>query len=1277
MYAKQWLSVTMLVLTLAGPTVIVNAQGSGAGSGGSAVTAAKIFYSGRMLGYLRQDIVQDKDKQEKDKKDRKFEFSGPAQKFLDAYHAECKTPCILLGMGDNFSPEYKARLDDDNQFKSRKDPGPDYRDDNVARFLDAAGFSALVPGKEDFYFGAYRLWKIADSLNQNRRHRGVAGPFLADNLVLVPKDEKHRESSKKSFTDHVDGISTDFSGRAMPWLVRLAFKFDPSLIAVDPAHLEGHLCDASTNPDELSPQCETWPWDAESKSFVRIQNKQSPHEQRRIADRKRGAADRKRGAADLEPGWDYGFCIAGIAFRSAGGGSAPKQYCLPIHVEVPMFHVPYILKTDPQNNTEVAIFAVVDVNFRSYMPKQNAGWDVKDCKSGQLLKKSILYDPPQTYNSQEPDRKKVADWMPHRVEVDAVPPKDALEQALDAFQLDEAISTTEFEVAAAAFRDKQAVATESLSLATKSLNLNGTKFSGVTVLMAQMDYDTAEEFARHVEVPKGFALRNQGPNPAFDLVIARADIAHETRAQETVLHLAAGDARPRFVVGPPPAFDEEQQEIRVPLGSVTLTRQALSAHADFTTNTEYCGNDAASGVPQKVPPPEGCVAKGISDAWKELQKRIFVGSTLVPYEQCYRVIGNKTPDDCGGTKVAACLMKFATCAMLQDNKGFDTEAADTAFLQTRDVWDTKEITNNPAKTGDEGESKQAWRIQLAGAGTVQEILDKIFWKDDLLAHSNLSGSQLKALIKESAGYKKDENNPLWILHDTSGRGLEPAGLLKGTDPKPGTTDPSLYAHLEELSDTSLYRVAASSYISNGDTVYPEFAKPGDGGKVTFFRRDKKGVRISVLVCEALAQGATPPGSQLYHCGEAPDRVRQPQVDETYYAVTEEETQRIAGLIHDNRKPDGNWEYVAAQLHELAVGHDRSPEAQAAIPRGATEKVLQSYPYLDVNLINLSVAGNLNTALATRAETANFTGVLNSDIPQPTKSEFSWLTSLRILDRRAHGKWDVGGSIDEKFDKSVQGSLTKASSPNWSANNGTVGPIVQYSISDPRRGPRHLLSFHPFDYTRQITNTSLTLTGMPGSASFTFSQRPSHGEQFKGGFRYESGDSYFEVGGLYVRNSDVLSQVSNLPGGNVCNLSDTTSLAACVGKLTLTAGQVPVLHYNTFDQAGIYWDSKFNLDVIQGKWGYQFTSKGNYNPKSDQISALTRLDTTVSNGLKFQLIGNLSVVPSVELRFFETERTYDFLKRINTKVALTYTFHKESRVNLWDAMHNKLASAPAP
>jgi hypothetical protein len=1217
-------TVTLVIgVALVLPAVVFG-QASNPASGSPAVTSATIFYSGRMMGYLRQDKANDPDS-------RTF----PAKIFLDKYGAECTTrPCVLLGMGDNFAPKYEARINKDGNFKSRDGSDASYDKDDVAAFLYNAKFNALVPGKEDFYFGAYRLWKIAGSMHENNIAASQGGPFVADNLVLRPVDEKDREqwldptgrkpgNHVKKFTAHAAWVSSSFTGKAMPWLSKLTFTFDPPLKAEQVGSLQGKRCIGEKNPDDINPasdDCVAW------KAAPKIDRKH-PDVVQEVSFLRDVLVD-KRSVDELERGRDYGFCITDPRH------SVEPQYCLPIHVETPMFSSAYVQTDDGK----VAIFAVVDTAIRSYIPKQNAGWDVLDPNAPNKVLKNSIRDPSEH-----------TDWIPHRVEIAALPPQDALQQAMDAFVFDH----------------------------------HHQDFKGITVLMAQMDMDQADELARHMKAPDGMKLGDgAAPNSedmAFDLVIAKADFSHQTREQTISVTASPTETRYRFVAVPPPAWTDDGT-FQLPLGSAEITRGGPIGTAKYCIPALHSTSCAGPIDGKRISALQELNTRNTQFGLDELQRRLAQGiaSTSKTYAGCYKVMGDSKLGYCS-KNLSSCLMKFATCAMLQDNGTFDTEGSDVALLQPRDIWVPK---------------ADASQTELVEAETVQGVLDRIFWKDDLLSHANLSGSQLKALIKESTKFEDEEKNPLWILRDTTGRKLSDVGLLKGTEPKPGSKDSPYYAHLEELSDSSLYRVAASSFISNGDTGYVEFASPAQG-KVELFRNNsakdpakahpgKVGVRISVLVCEALKQGVEPNYEPLYHCGEPDigDRKSTPflVVDEASYAISSAETKQLGGLVvPDNREQDNHREYLEAQAKELTFGRDPfAKDSLTGQTRNQSEKDIQSYPYLDVNLQKMAIGGSLNTALASKAQTANLGGVLQSDIPQPTKGEVSWITQLRVLDRR--GGWDIGPTLDAEFDKSMQARLAGPSSATFSADNVTLGPLLlQFSMSDPRKQPRRLLTFHLWDLQSQITDTNIALSGKANSASYILDVRRNYGYQPKWGYRYESGESYFEAGGIYVKNYRVLSEIAGLPPGySDCILTATQSLAGCVSQIEFPAGfPAPILHYSNFQQGGIYWDGKLHIDVWKGKWTYEFTSKGTWNFAGDTVSALTRFDTRVGNSLNFPLFGNFSFAPMAEWRFFETQGTQDYIKRLNTMVQLNYNFHKDSRVKLWDAMKYKPSSATAP
>jgi hypothetical protein len=83
---------------------------------------------------------------------------------------------ILLGMGDNFAPDLPSnQYDPRNIVALRLSPHPMNR---VIRFMNQAGYDAVVPGKEDFAFGIEFLRAIAE---QN------SVPLIANNLTVQSK----------------------------------------------------------------------------------------------------------------------------------------------------------------------------------------------------------------------------------------------------------------------------------------------------------------------------------------------------------------------------------------------------------------------------------------------------------------------------------------------------------------------------------------------------------------------------------------------------------------------------------------------------------------------------------------------------------------------------------------------------------------------------------------------------------------------------------------------------------------------------------------------------------------------------------------------------------------------------------------------------------------------------------------------------------------------------------------------------------------------------------
>lgn len=173
------MSVSNFLSVVLSLSFVAVSQGQQAGQSGQQQGQAKetleVLYTSRLLGYLTSDdkappppntggpptCFSDKGADPSGLPSRK----SVTQCFLDSLAmAKARYPnALLIGMGDNLAPKYEAR------FLLNGEPKPrtktlDLANDNVVKILQL--YNAIVPGKEDFYFGAGRLKETASVLPQ-------------------------------------------------------------------------------------------------------------------------------------------------------------------------------------------------------------------------------------------------------------------------------------------------------------------------------------------------------------------------------------------------------------------------------------------------------------------------------------------------------------------------------------------------------------------------------------------------------------------------------------------------------------------------------------------------------------------------------------------------------------------------------------------------------------------------------------------------------------------------------------------------------------------------------------------------------------------------------------------------------------------------------------------------------------------------------------------------------------------------------------------------------
>jgi hypothetical protein len=131
-------------------------------------TNPAVAYTGKTYGYLRNDVDDHPE-------------GILATDFVERYRdIKNKYPqAILVGMGDNFAPDYRARyfrngaVDEPVQ---RVNSGPPFSPavEFFNNFDNGTGYDAMVPGQLDFYFGAEFLRRVGNGYL----------PMLAANLVI-------------------------------------------------------------------------------------------------------------------------------------------------------------------------------------------------------------------------------------------------------------------------------------------------------------------------------------------------------------------------------------------------------------------------------------------------------------------------------------------------------------------------------------------------------------------------------------------------------------------------------------------------------------------------------------------------------------------------------------------------------------------------------------------------------------------------------------------------------------------------------------------------------------------------------------------------------------------------------------------------------------------------------------------------------------------------------------------------------------------------------------
>lgn len=1252
----------------------------------AAVARATILYTGRLFGYMRGTGTADQNQCPTDgapmidMREVDWWHSDKLNKDFGAKLMPCrlqrekeKRGAVLVGMGDNFAPAYLARFTPQGTRISHSTDVNTISDDSVALFLYRAGYDALVPGKEDFYFGAYHLMQLSRVLQKDGH-----GIMLGANLFLQQTAEKTfeakpEERSRLAYVSKRTGITPQFSAEATPWLVSLKFDLDPRKVNMPNG---GELCPAElTQPDRIHPNgagCTPWKvWRKTDQGWVpgSIPNNQARYSPKQTFQFLRGLNEGNEEGDFISPG-NYGFCLLG-ASATAPSGTNPKKlskrdqrqseepYCQQIQIREPMFchggacdlnswpssgnpsvkkYQPYLL-LNPGTQNEVAVFGVVDENLRSYIARENASWEPR---SGTVYKRC-------------------ATGKKCRTEIHVIAPDAALQQVLEHFSLAHA------------------------------------SFRGIRILLAQMTKATADELAAHIEDPitdpdsaigpaiSVIVVKEAQHARAFDAAFARADAAHAT--PNAFLQVRNARKRRPAVFVPRPIFDDERQ---MTIDSLNI----LQIHREDKEQIESFCNRLVDDVDETecrglLPPADNVATEAEKDEVSKARQR--QAQDLMPYVTT--VVSHPVPPQptipaqkviC---KEPTDPVREALCDILRrydqqwnhnldaiyDSKWFEKTFQHFTLGALLDYSET--VNSSPMPTPSSKAAKQdavsichadvallqvrdfyfpTTENSAVSIASLQEVVDRILWKDDLLTETNLSGAQIEKLLDQSDKFEKEEKDASDILPDTLNRSISKAGLV--VVKKQSTAEQDRYfGHADDFDDAAIYRVATTNHLARGETGYPDAAKPAVGKQQVF--QNNRAVPISVLVCEALLQWADGSEQQLFQCRSQ---------------INQNSDYRVSGpnqILNEPPHPvKSDWSKIG-----VAVTNTFVPPADPYRDTGG-EKKLESYPIWDINLDNVSGGYTLSAPVITMQNLKNFSGITNSDVSQPASSKLDIDQHLLIL-RRFRLPIDAGIEDLFQYTRQRQDSLTSPTTTSWPRDNFVIGPVLQLRglrLNGNKYRPHFLYVFRPFQFAIQPSETTFTLSGA-NSTSALIHQARAYSFSPKLGVRLERDDnSYFETGVESQHNRNVLSTLVLNPGSGLapCRLSAAQSLASCAKGVTLRPNTPPQPQYSRFVQHGMYWDAKLKLSFTT-KLSYQTDTRGDLfanRPFGRENSALPRYDVIWGHSLIVPLIGNFSLEPRFEWVFYENKILGNNLTRRNFTMKLTYSFKHDSRVPIWNTMN---------
>jgi len=1230
-----------------------------------------IDFTGRLMGYFR---VPDKQPFKVDANNSADwpcpalpanDASPEAKIFLEQY-PEGKTvvgdsqgsnsklkPDVLVGMGDNFSPNYFSRAFFDADLASQNNKvKPKYQGklvekdfwdwdatqhewlsydanrigndndakhrraldlliargketvgtDNVACFLARAHYAAVVPGPHDFYFGAERLRELARFMATVNQKDYQPVQMLAANLAIqtswaddhkpLPDQMKH----KLNFLTRYIGVDANHNVQIQSFTENGSVY--PWMRSVK-IQIEPPRADLSwgTDADFAPVLCQAQdgdPDDFVGHCSVKLSAKAATSEKTSETVPYELPKD-----TVLEPGKNYAFCFPHLP----GNGSDKRMYCSRFAVLKPFFQTP----AGGDGNSTLGSCSQI----------------------GALVSHGATYNDPLPY--------KVIDPPAHGKTVVIFGVVDpALRTRIGGLNFawrnvksgkggeDGLISDDHYKTEVLATDPAKAL--EQLQQCFDQEHSDLKRSDTIRVLLAQMTPAAAAALSSSLP-----------PHLQFDVVISGADDLLATPNQTVSISRPLPQSekdRDDAIMGLPkkqspseaPADESSPDLSFAPYIAVPPTHSTSHRAVRKRTLTIRLDGDKwtfnTSGEYQKVSP--GASPNDGREFWQA------VGNSL-----------KSTVDTADPKSMTAAIQALTLAAMQRETE------ADVAMLQQRDFYSG---------------ALQDYLAERCSSGcsllNLQEILDRFIWKGDALVVRGLTGGVLKKVLEQSKKLDQEEKSSLASFPERQ-RGLVYVGIHHD--------DVGDFWMVNDvpLDEGKLYLVAMSDYIALGDTGFPDLAQTPIGDVAEPPSRDKAIRTLSGLVCNNMRNTATAVNRITVNC--------LPFIDPKVYY------DQVANVAPPDPR---QGQTTLAQLSLWGYFHPRNGEGLSP----GQKKVVKDFHSRDfLQNVDQAIQDRSAWMLSLDKAAIGFSGLWHIDDEATVQQQFGGIRNPQVTAKRFHS-WDTDVKdqlirYQPNLDLFITNTLRYSS--KFTGNPNGVRTIDQPADTIALDGGTYLhplkkkllpqlewlASAHfetqPFTPYASVTINPLTLTSS-SSTTLTFAPDRSFLVLARTGPHWQDRKSYIEMGTEGGANLDAITAFSFVnPGAAAippCALTATQTLGKCVNNFNknnpgnaITPATRVLTNVALRSRYGLFWNSHIVVP-FQSHLSYTMDNSGDFffNSSGDN-STDVRFRHQVDQAVKFFVFPNLDFEPTYTIFLFENKVDQNFLFQQQFAVKINYAF----------------------